>query len=63
MTRTQARQLGQQAFENGHGNLPFANRQIVAEMENTKVGEKTHILEAFSAGWHAANLNALALNA
>ncbi|QRZ05870.1 hypothetical protein [Mycolicibacterium austroafricanum] len=58
MTSTEAQALGTAAFHNGIGNFPLAIPAIAAEMENAKVGEKTHLLKAFNKGWSAANLAA-----
>jgi hypothetical protein len=59
MTRKYAEELGRRAFEAGIGNFPLANGEIYAEVKDAKVGEKRHILKAFSRGWHTANLLAV----
>lgn len=58
MTKAEAFALGRLAFAEGKGNLPFADPDIAAELDGAKPGEKTHLLKAFSRGWHAANANA-----
>jgi len=56
MTKTQAQQLGREAFEAGQINSPFASAAMMAELEGAAVGSKTHLMKAFNQGWTAANL-------
>ena len=58
MTTKQAEQHGRIAFTEGRGPQAIWDPAIAAEMADAKVGEKTHILKAFSKGWNTANLEA-----
>lgn len=50
-----AEQLGCDDRRAGRPALPFANEAIVAECEGAAVGTKTHLLRAYSKGWHDEN--------
>lgn len=50
-----AEQLGCDDRRAGRPALPFANEAIVAECEGAAVGTKTHLLHAYSRGWHNEN--------
>ena len=58
MTEHEAEQLGRKAFAEGRGPALMLDPDMVAELRDAAVGEKTHLMEAFSRGWHAANLEA-----
>ena len=58
MTATYAEALGRIAFTEGRGPQAFADPAIASEIADAKVGEKTHILKAWSKGWNAANIEA-----
>ncbi|ORW08066.1 MULTISPECIES: hypothetical protein [Mycolicibacter] len=55
MTEAEAEELGRQARRDERGNVPVADPLIYAEVENSQVGEKTHLMHAFNRGWHAEN--------
>ena len=50
-----AEQLGRQARLAGQPASPFANPEMYDELDGARVGEKTHLMEAFSRGWHSEN--------
>jgi len=50
------REAGHQAAWAGRGNFPLADPAVAALVQGAKVGEKTHILEAFNRSWTRANL-------
>lgn len=51
----QAEQLGRDAFAAGRPAAAALDPAIMAEVSDAAVGEKTHLLAAFSRGWNAAN--------
>lgn len=51
-----AREAGHQAAWSGRGNFPLADPKVAAIVAGAKVGEKTHVLEAFARSWDRANL-------
>ncbi len=55
MTEDEAEELGRQARRDERGNVPLAEPLIYSEVENSQVGEKTHLMHAFNRGWHAEN--------
>ncbi|MUL61068.1 MULTISPECIES: hypothetical protein [unclassified Mycolicibacterium] len=50
-----AEQLGRQARVADQPASPFANPEMYVELDGARVGEKTHLMEAFSRGWHGVN--------
>ncbi|WP_165692540.1 hypothetical protein [Mycolicibacterium conceptionense] len=55
MDDRQAEQLGRDAFASGRPAAAALDPTIMAEVADAAVGEKTHLLAAFSRGWNAAN--------
>lgn len=58
MDEARAEQLGRKAFRDGKGNSPLSEPDLYAELQDARVGEKTHLMRAFSRGWTAENLAA-----
>lgn len=58
MTEHEAEQLGRKAFAEGRSAAVVTDPQMATELDGAAVGEKTHLMEAFSRGWHAANIEA-----
>lgn len=58
MDEALAEQLGRKAFRDGNGNSPLFEPELYAELQDAKVGEKTHLMRAFNTGWTAENLAA-----
>lgn len=52
------REQGHAAFHAGRGNFPLEDGLIARICAGAKVGEKTHVLEAFNRSWTRANLAA-----
>lgn len=50
-----AEQHGRDDRNAGRPGFPFANAAIRAECEGAAVGTKTHLLQAYSRGWHQEN--------
>lgn len=50
-----AEHLGRQARAADQPASPLANPEMCHELEGARVGEKTHLMEAFSRGWHEEN--------
>lgn len=50
-----AEQHGRDDRNAGRPGFPFANEAIRAECEGAAVGTKTHLLQAYSRGWHQEN--------
>lgn len=55
MDEKQAEALGREAFAAGRTAAVVLDPTMAAELADARVGEKTHLMEAFSRGWHAAN--------
>ena len=51
LTESEAAELGRAASRAGRQRTPFAHPLIQAEVADARVGEKTHLLIAFTRGW------------
>ena len=51
-----ARELGRLAFERGAKSIPALDPELLKLLEGNKLGEGLPILEAWTNGWHKANL-------
>ena len=58
MTEEHAEELGRQAFRAGNACAPLSDPEMYAELQDAEVGEKTHLMRAFTRGWTAENLAA-----
>lgn len=55
MDEQTAEELGRQArAENRHAS-PLCSPEMASEIDAAQVGEKTHLMKAFSRGWHREN--------
>jgi hypothetical protein len=55
MTEADAEERGRAAFRDGRPGTPLADPAMYAELKGARVGEKTHLMVAFSRGWHDEN--------
>lgn len=62
MTPNEAREIGRQARQQGHGPASALNSKIMAEIEKSTgpfgTTYRMGILKAFNKGWHEENLKA-----
>lgn len=55
MNEQQAQEFGRQSRIANRNASPLNCPEMLKELEEAKVGEKTHLMKAFSRGWHKEN--------